>query len=102
MGLHSEAELDRKFVETAKLLNIYLNHFPKFEKYALCQQIRLALYGTYALIVEGQALCQKTKPLHYAEGHQNRKTAVGNGNTGACTQNTQFTLSHQNSTGGIS
>jgi hypothetical protein len=81
MGLHSEAELDRKFVETAKLLNIYLNHFPKFEKYALCQ---------------------KTKPLHYAEGHQNRKTAVGNGNTGACTQNTQFTLSHQNSTGGIS
>lgn len=63
MGLHSEAELDRKFVETAKLLNIYLNHFPKFEKYALCQQIRLALYGTYALIVEGQKRYHKKTTL---------------------------------------
>ena len=40
MGQHSEAELNRKFIETAKLMNIYLNHFPKFEKYALAQQIR--------------------------------------------------------------
>jgi len=35
MGIHSEAGLNRKFVEFAKLLNIYLNHFPKHEKYAL-------------------------------------------------------------------
>lgn len=54
MGFHSEAELDRKFVETAKLMNIYLNHFPKYEKYALCQSIRLAMYTVYALIVEAQ------------------------------------------------
>lgn len=29
MGLHSEAGLDRKFVEFAKLLTLYLNHFPR-------------------------------------------------------------------------
>lgn len=32
MGLHDEAKLDRKFVEFAKLMTIYLNHFPKHEK----------------------------------------------------------------------
>lgn len=63
MGRHSEAELDRKFIETAKLLNIYLNHFPKFEKYALCQQIRQSLYGVYALIIEGQKRYHKKTTL---------------------------------------
>jgi hypothetical protein len=55
MGQHSEAELNQKFIETAKLMNIYLNHFPKFEKYALAQQMRLCMYEVYALIIE----CQK-------------------------------------------
>ena len=55
MGLHSEAELNRKFIETAKLMNVYLNHFPRHEKYALSQQIRQCMYGVYALMVE----CQK-------------------------------------------
>lgn len=55
MGLHSEARLDRKFVEFAKLLNLYLNHFPKHEKYGLALQIRQAAYDVYGLIVE----CQK-------------------------------------------
>lgn len=54
MGLHSEAELNRKFVAMATLMNLYLNHFPKHEKYALCQVIRLAMYGLYGLIVETQ------------------------------------------------
>ncbi len=54
MGQHSEAELNRKFIETAKLMNIYLNHFPQFEKYALAQQIRICMYEVYALMVEGQ------------------------------------------------
>jgi nucleoid-associated protein YgaU len=30
----------RKFLETAKVLNIYLNHFPKHEKFALANKIR--------------------------------------------------------------
>lgn len=55
MGLHSEAALDRKFTEFAKLMNIYLNHFPAHEKYGLALEIRRAAYDVYALIVE----CQK-------------------------------------------
>lgn len=54
MGIHSETELNRKFVEFAKLLNVYLNHFPKHEKYALANQIRRTAYGVYDLISEGQ------------------------------------------------
>nr|WP_218937434.1 four helix bundle protein [Halarcobacter anaerophilus] len=38
-----------------KLLNIYLNHFPKFEKYALSNNIRNTAYEVYDLITE----CQK-------------------------------------------
>ena len=54
MGIHSETELNRKFVAFAKLLNLYLNHFPKHEKYALANQIRRTAYGVYDLISEGQ------------------------------------------------
>jgi hypothetical protein len=63
MGVHSAAELNRKFVETAKLLNVYLNHFPKHEKYALCQAIRTALYDVYGLIVECEKRYQKKTSL---------------------------------------
>jgi len=63
MGQHSEAELNTKFVETAKLMNIYLNHFPKFEKYALAQQIRRCMYEVYWLIVEGQKRYHKKTTL---------------------------------------
>jgi hypothetical protein len=55
MGLHSEAGLDRKFIEFTKLMTIYLNHFPAHEKYGLALEIRRAAYDAYALIVE----CQK-------------------------------------------
>ena len=54
MGLHSEAELHRKFVGFAMLMNIYLNHFPRHEKYGLALEIRRAAYDVYALIVEAQ------------------------------------------------
>lgn len=30
----AEASLNRKFIEVVRLLNVYLNHFPKHEKYA--------------------------------------------------------------------
>ena len=63
MGFHSEAELNRKFVETAKLTNIYLNHFPRHEKYALCQSIRSAMYEIYALIIETQKRYHKKTTL---------------------------------------
>lgn len=54
MGIHSEAILNRKFIEMIKLLNIYLNHFPKFEKYALANNIRNTAYTIYDLITEAQ------------------------------------------------
>ena len=55
MGIHSEAILNRKFMEMIKLLNIYLNHFPRHEKFALANNIRNTAYKIYDLITE----CQK-------------------------------------------
>jgi hypothetical protein len=63
MGLHSEAQLDRKFVQFAKQLNLYLNHFPKAERYGLALEIRRVAYDVYALIVECQKRYQKKTTL---------------------------------------
>ncbi len=52
MGIHSEAILNRKYMEMIKLLNIYLNHFPRHEKYALSNTIRNTAYSLYDLITE--------------------------------------------------
>lgn len=54
MGIHDEAKLDQKFIGLAKLMNVYLNHFPKHEKYGLALEIRRAAYDVYGLIVEAQ------------------------------------------------
>lgn len=54
MGIHSEAGLNRKFMEFAKLMNLYLNHFPKHEKYALSNRIRNTAYEIYDHITESQ------------------------------------------------
>jgi len=50
-----EVSLNRKFLEMMKLLNVYLNHFPRYEKFALASRIRNTAYEVYDLIVE----CQK-------------------------------------------
>lgn len=50
MAVDSEANLDRKFVLTMKLLNVYLNHFPSHEKHGLALRIRTTAYEMYALI----------------------------------------------------
>lgn len=63
MGLHDEAKLDRKFVEFAKLMTIYLNHFPKHEKYGLALEIRRAAYAVYGHIVEAQKRYHKKTTL---------------------------------------
>ncbi len=55
MGLHSEAGLDKKFIEFAKMMNVYLNNFPRYERYGLALEIRRAAYEMYGMIVE----CQK-------------------------------------------
>lgn len=63
MGLHDEAKLDQKFMEFVKLMNIYLNHFPKHEKYGLALEIRRAAYAVYGFIVEGQKRYHKKTAL---------------------------------------
>lgn len=52
---HPQAAIIHKCREMIKLMNVHLNHFPKHEKYGLCQEIRQAAYECYGLIVE----CQK-------------------------------------------
>ena len=63
MSIHSPAVLDKKFIEMMKLLNIYLNHFPKHEKYALCNVIRNTAYQLYDLITEAQKKHHKKTTL---------------------------------------
>ena len=63
MGIHDEAKLDYKFEGFAKLMNIYLNHFPKYEKYGLALEIRRAAYEMYGYIVEAQKRYYKKTTL---------------------------------------
>lgn len=63
MGTNSEAILNRKTVDMIQLLNIYLNHFPKHEKYALAQRIRNTAHELYDLITEGQKKYHKKTTL---------------------------------------
>ena len=63
MGLHDEARLDGKMVDMLKLMNIYLNHFPKSEKYGLALEIRRAAYDVYTYIVEAQKRYHKKTAL---------------------------------------
>lgn len=60
---NSEIQMYRKFLETAKVLNIYLNHFPKHEKFALANKIRNTAYQVYDLITEGQKRYHKKTTL---------------------------------------
>jgi len=55
MANDNRAVMNFKFMEMMKLLNIYLNHFPKHEKFALALQIRNTAYRVFDLMVE----CQK-------------------------------------------
>lgn len=63
MGINAEATLNRRFIEMAKLLNIYLNHFPKHEKYALASRIRDTAYEMHDYITESQKRYHKKTTL---------------------------------------
>jgi hypothetical protein len=64
MKKHSrEGVITHKFVEMMKLMNVYLNHFPKHEKQALCSQIRNTAYGLFNLITEGYKRYHKKTTL---------------------------------------
>lgn len=65
MGINAEATLNRRFIEMAKLLNIYLNHFPKHEKYALASRIRDTAYEMYDYITESQKRYHKSSSMFF-------------------------------------
>jgi len=67
MGLHDEAKLDAKFIDFARQMNLYLNHFPRHEKYGLSQQIRNSAYAVYGFIIEAQKRYQKKTSLTNAD-----------------------------------
>jgi four helix bundle protein len=72
-----EASLDRKFSEMMKLINVYLNHFPKHERYALCNRIRNTAYDIYDLITEGQKRYYKKTTLSSLDiAHQKLRMQV--------------------------
>ena len=50
-------------MEFVKLLNIYINHFPAHEKYALSNRIRSTAYEVYDLITETQKRYYKKTTL---------------------------------------
>ncbi len=63
MAVDREAMLVRKFIDFAKLMNVYVNHFPKHERYALSNRIRNSAYEVYDLITEGQKRYHKKTTL---------------------------------------
>lgn len=63
MQPHPQPTLNHKFIETIKLMNIYLNHFPNHEKYGLSQQIRVCMYECYSFFVEGYKRYHKKTTL---------------------------------------
>lgn len=63
MGTHDEAKLDVKFIAFAKQMNLYLNHFPKHEKFGLSQAIRCKAYEVYGFVIESQKRYQKKTSL---------------------------------------
>jgi len=58
-----EASLVLKMIELVKLANINLNHFPKHEKFGLCQSIRNSMYEVYDLIIESEKRYHKKTTL---------------------------------------
>ena len=61
--LDFETNFMRKFITFNKQINIYLNHFPNSEKFALSQSIRVDMYKVFDLIVEGQKRYYKKTTL---------------------------------------
>lgn len=59
----AEAKMDAKMLDLIRLMNVYLNHFPKHEKYGLALQIRNAAYDVYGYVVEAQKRYHKKTTL---------------------------------------
>lgn len=58
-----EGVITHKYIELMRLLNIYLNHFPKHERHALCVTIRSTAYTLFNLITEAYKRYHKKTTL---------------------------------------
>ena len=72
MGKDSEAEMHEKYMEMSDLLDIYLSHFPSFEKYALTNRIRNNCDEVYDHMVDSQMLFHKKTSLTNMDRFHNR------------------------------
>lgn len=50
-------------MQLIRLLHIYLNHFPRHERYALCTRIRNTAYQIFDYITEGHKVYHKKTTL---------------------------------------
>lgn len=58
-----EGVITHKFIEMMRLLNIYLNHFPKHERQSMCANIRAIAYRFYDLCIEAHKRYHKKTTL---------------------------------------
>lgn len=58
-----EGVITHKFIEMMRLLNVYLNHFPKHERHAMCANIRETAYRLYDLCIEAHKRYHKKTTL---------------------------------------
>ena len=58
-----EGVITHKYIELMRLLNTYLNHFPKHERHALCATIRTTAYTLFNLITEAHKRYHKKTTL---------------------------------------
>lgn len=67
-----EGVITHKFIEMMELLNVYLNHFPKHERHAMCANVRSTAYRLYdlcidalrALIIRRPAMAERLPASH--------------------------------------
>jgi len=73
MGINSETQLNRKYIEFMKLLNIYLNHFPKFEKYALLGHSKNTLSMNHLInLIKEDKNETISLPTYFQQAYENR------------------------------
>ena len=65
MSIHSEAIMNQKFFEMMKLLKIYLNHFPKDEKFVLKNSGYKELTTNYFYLFERLPIDWSDNPRQY-------------------------------------
>lgn len=56
-------EMLLKMKDLIKLVNVNLNHFPNYEKYGICQEIRKTMYEVFELTVEADKKRTKATSL---------------------------------------